>query len=369
MMYSPFRHLPSILWKKNPIHLTFFVTRRCNARCSFCFYQAGGDRDGGTSAELTVEEVEKVSSSIGKLLWLSFSGGEIFLRRDLTELVEVFYRNNQPSLIVLPTNGLLPDTIRRQTEAILEKCPRSTVVVKLSLDGTREVHDALRGVRGAFDRTLGTYRQLEGLARRHRNLELGVNTVFCAANQKSIDEVIDIVGGLDDIRTHTVSLIRGQVPDPALKEVDRERYLQILETMESDLRERPSCRYRFKGGRLKVAQDILQRRLIHETSCRSQRLVPCYAGRLSVVLDEEGDVYPCEILAARMGNVRDGGYDLKGILSSSEGRRTLDSIGRGNCYCTHECNFMMNIFFNPRLYPALFREYGRLLLGGAFRGA
>jgi MoaA/NifB/PqqE/SkfB family radical SAM enzyme len=88
-----------------------------------------------------------------------------------------------------------------------------------------------------------------------------------------------------------------------------------------------------------------------------------------VVLDEEGDVYPCEILAARMGNVRDGSYDLKGILSSSEGRKTLDAIGRGNCYCTHECNFMMNIFFNPRLYPALFREYGRLLLGGAFRGA
>ena len=31
-----------------------------------------------------------------------------------------------------------------------------------------------------------------------------------------------------------------------------------------------------------------------------------------------------------------------------------------NCYCTHECYFMTNILFNPRLYPALAREYIQL---------
>jgi len=27
------------------------------------------------------------------------------------------------------------------------------------------------------------------------------------------------------------------------------------------------------------------------------------------------------------------------------------------CHCTHECYFMTNILFNPRLYPSLMKEY------------
>ena len=90
-MYSPFRHIGSVFWKRKPIQLTFFLTRRCNARCPFCFYLS---REGSASTqaeELTLSEIEKVSSSMGKLLWLAFSGGEIFLRTDLVEITKVFY--------------------------------------------------------------------------------------------------------------------------------------------------------------------------------------------------------------------------------------------------------------------------------------
>jgi radical SAM protein with 4Fe4S-binding SPASM domain len=357
--YSPLRHLGSALWKRNPIQLTYFVTRRCNARCSFCFYAPAGR---GEAPELSLEETERVSSSLGKLLWLAFSGGEIFLRRDIADLARVFYRHNRPALILLPTNGLLTNTIREQTEAILKSCPESAVVVKLSLDGTREVHDSLRGVPGAFDRTLETYHALRELLPRYANFELGVNTVFCSANQDIVGEVIDLVGELDDVRTHTVSLIRGEVPDPSLKGPDREKYRRVSEKMRSMVRRKPARRYRFRGGKLKVAQDILQRRLIYETDRQNRRLIPCYAGKLTLVLDEKGDVYPCEILGEPMGNVRESGYDLRKIMRGDRGRKMAAAIAEGNCHCTHECYFIMNILFNPRLYPALFREYARLAL-------
>ena len=308
-----------------------------------------------------MEEADKVSSSLGSLLWLAFSGGEIFLRKDIVDLAEVFYRNNRPALILLPTNGLLPDTIAQQTEAILRRCPESTIVVKLSLDGTREVHDGLRGVPGSFDRTLSTYEKTRELLGKYPNFELGVNTVFCAANQDHIDDVIDLVSTLDGVHTHTVSLIRGSVPEPSLKKVDLKKYRKVLERLESGLGGGPSCRYRFRGGRIKAAQDILQRRLIYETGRKEGRLVPCYAGTLSLVLNEKGDLFPCEILTDSLGNVRESAYDIGRILRSDKGRTLMDSIRRGNCYCTHECNFMMNIFFNPRLYPSLLREYARLL--------
>ena len=212
-MYSPFRHLGSVFWKRKPIQLTFFLTRRCNARCPFCFYLS---REGGATTqaeELTLSEIEKVSSSMGKLLWLAFSGGEIFLRTDLVEITKVFYKNNQPATILFPTNALLTGIIYERIEEILKACPRSSIVVKLSLDGPEEVHDAMRGVPGAYRKTLATYEALGGLLDRYSNFDLGINTVFCSENEDYIDQTIDLVSGLEKIRTHTVSLIRGDVSD------------------------------------------------------------------------------------------------------------------------------------------------------------
>jgi len=64
MMYSPFRHISSVFSKKHPIHLTFFVTRRCNARCPFCFYLKAEDDQAETEKELSLGEIMKVSLSL-----------------------------------------------------------------------------------------------------------------------------------------------------------------------------------------------------------------------------------------------------------------------------------------------------------------
>ena len=130
--------------------------------------------------------------------------------------------------------------------------------------------------------------------------------------------------------------------------------------MESNLRNRTSGIYRFKGARLKAAQDILQRRLIHETLIQKRQLIPCYAGRLNLVLTESGDVYPCESFTMNIGNVKNYGYNLKSLLKTEQAKKIIHSIQNNNCYCTHECYFMTNILFNPRMYPLLLKEYIQL---------
>jgi radical SAM protein with 4Fe4S-binding SPASM domain len=94
--------------------------------------------------------------------------------------------------------------------------------------------------------------------------------------------------------------------------------------------------------------------------CEKKRVTPCYAGRLNVVLTESGEVFPCEILTGSLGNIRDRDYDIMKVLRSEEALKLTASILNKGCYCTHECYFMTNILFNPRLYPALLREYLRL---------
>jgi len=94
-----------------------------------------------------------------------------------------------------------------------------------------------------------------------------------------------------------------------------------------------------------------------------KRLIPCYAGRLNLVLTETGEVYPCEILSTSFGNVRDHHYNMKEIVRTEQAQPVLESIENKRCYCTHECYFITNILFNPRLYPSLRREYVQIQSG------
>lgn len=359
-MYSPFRHIPAIFRKTGPLHLTFFLTRRCNSRCPFCFYLRAADAPISPSAELSIDEIRKISFSLDTLLWLAFSGGEIFLREELAEISRIFYRNNKPAIMLYPTNGMLPELIRERTEEILRSCPKSVIAVKLSLDGLGAAHDALRNTSGSFENTMHTYRLLEGLLSKHPHFELGVNTVFCAENQDAMDGIIEYVGGLRGVKTHTISLVRGDLAHSGFKKVDMRKYARAIDTLEQRLRSGKAAVYRFSGGRIKAAQDILQRRLIEQTARERKALIPCYAGRLNIVLSESGELYPCEMLNEGFGNVRDFAYDVKKALNAERAGRVLASIRNRKCWCTHECTMMTNILFNPRLYPALAAEYRRL---------
>jgi len=296
--------------------------------------------------------------SFGDLLWLAFSGGEIYLREDLPEISRVFYKNNRPAIMLFPTNGLLPVRIREMTEQILKDCPRSTIAVKLSVDGLHDAHDRLRNTPGSFAKTMETYALLSELSGIYPHFELGVNTVFCAGNQDQMDGIIDFVNGLENIKTHTISLVRGNLSDKSFTTIDHNKYRHAIERLEENLKRKGASRtYRFRGARIKAAQDVIQRNLISKTLTEEKRLIPCYAGALNLVLTESGEVYPCEILNRGLGNIRDHGYNIQKLLLSDRAKAILNSISDSKCYCTHECNFMTNILFNPRLYPAVAREY------------
>lgn len=360
--YSPFRHVDAILWKRRPIQLTCFLTRRCNAACPYCFYLADESRRRAAASELSLAELTKVADSLGSLLWLAFSGGEIFLRRDLTEIAAAFYERNRPAIILLPSNGLDTESIVNRTEEIIKNCPRSTIVVKLSLDGPALIHDQIRGRAGSFTKTMQTCEALGDLLGRYDNFELGINSVFCADNQDHLPAFTDEINRLSQVRTHTVSLIRGQTWDERLAAVDLELYREVGNRMARNLQNRMAAIYRFRGSRLKAAQDILQRRLILETASQQQRLLACYAGRLNLVLTENGDLYPCESFgeAMRMGNVRDFDFNLEAARHNPRAKEIIRRIGANTCHCTHECYMITNILFNPRQYPALFNIYRQL---------
>jgi len=314
-------------------------------------------------SELSLDEIEKIAHSMGNLLWILFSGGEPFLREDIAEISKIFYKNNKPAILTYPTNGLLPDLIREKTIEILRQCKKTVVVVKLSLDGLDGEHDALRQVPGSFKRLMETYEALGGLLDEYPNLEIGINTLFCSENQYRMNGrngIIEFVRGLNKIRTHTISMVRGDLKAKHYKNIDLRQYDKAIRTLKKNKKGTKEYIYSFKGGTLKAAQDNLQGHFIYHTMLQKRRLVPCYAGRLNLVLTETGALYPCELSHRTIGNVRDNGYNVKKILSSQQAKDIINSIKTEKCYCSHECYFTTNILFNPKMFPRLVGEWAKL---------
>ena len=123
MRHSPLRHAGALLWKRRPLHLTFFVTRRCDARCDFCFSRG---RAAASGTELTTAEIARLAPTVGPLLWLSYSGGEPTLREDLVEvtphLCPALPPRHRPALHQRPR----PASHRRCRREPLAAAPRST---------------------------------------------------------------------------------------------------------------------------------------------------------------------------------------------------------------------------------------------------
>jgi MoaA/NifB/PqqE/SkfB family radical SAM enzyme len=358
-MHAALRHVPALLLKRRPVHLTFFATRRCNARCGFCFYAPPGAAAGGPP-ELSVDEVRQVARSTGPLLWVLFSGGEPFLRDDLAELGGAFHDACAPAFLTFPTNGLLPAAVAERTAEILRRCRRSVVVVKVSLDGVGRDHDELRGVPGAFDRVMETCERLAPLVERFPRLEVGVNTLFCAENQWRMDGIVELVRGLPGVRAHTLTMIRGA----GAAAIDVAQYERAVARLEERWSAGERRHPRFAGARLKAAQDHLQRALVRDTLARGRRIIPCEAGRLNLVLTEGGELHPCEgRWDQSFGNVRDAGYDVRAMLRSPRAERVIAETARGTCHCTRECHLLTSILGNPSMYPGLLREYARRRLG------
>jgi AdoMet-dependent heme synthase len=134
-----------------PLAVHFDITYRCNERCIHCYL------DHDDHGEMTTSEIKTVLDQIadaGTFL-LTFSGGEIFMRRDLFELLE--HARNLLFNVQLKTNGVMI----RQAEA--QRLLRLGVAqIQISIYSHRpQVHDAITKLPRSFKRSVEAIRFLK----------------------------------------------------------------------------------------------------------------------------------------------------------------------------------------------------------------
>ena len=350
MSYLPF--VKRIFFKEGlPVQLIFFVTSRCNMRCAHCFLWRELNLP---TDELSISEVERIAGTIPTLLSLSLTGGEPFLRPDLPELAHAFCSRTRVKHMTVFSNGLTPERVASMLERIALSCAPTKVSFGTSLEGLGADHDRVRGLPGAFDRTVETIRQVVKLKERLPNLSVGVVTTFNAKTQHSLQAISELV--LRELKAddHTITLIRGDVKEPRLKELDISLYEKFFRDKREALKLDGSERSLL--GCIITARELVASGVIAKVHKEGKRIIPCYGGRLTAILRENGDVYPCEMLSNRMGNIRDFNYNFPRLWSSRQAEEVRDFIDKTKCACTYECVLTPNLLFNVRNYPALLKE-------------
>jgi len=328
-----------------PIQLVFFVTSRCNLHCEHCFYLPNLNKP---KNELSLDEIEKISRSLSDLLWLALTGGEPLLRKDLDQVVELFYKNNRVRKFTITTNGILKDQSIELLEKILRKIPKAQLMVYFSLDGLPDTHDKIRRVPNGFQRTVATLDAAKELKKSYPNLFISTITTCTAHNQWEMAPLANKI--LDEIKPDNmvVNLVRGEVEDPSLKNLDIKNYQAFIQIQQEAIRSGRLGYFKFLGRQFLLAKEARQKEIVTDVFLNQHYVTPCYAGHLSAVLYEHGDVAPCEILNTSYGNIRDHDLDFGKLWKRLEVRAHAKNIIEKKCFCTYECALTTNILFNPK---------------------
>lgn len=344
--------LPRIVKRSGmPVYLLLYVTGRCNLKCEHCFYwkELNKKKD-----ELSLEEIKKISRSMGPLLWLALTGGEPFLRKDLAEIVRVFVENNRVRHVSIPTNGVFTDWIIEQTAKMTKENPQTTFSVTVSCDGLEEMHDKIRGMKGGYNKMIRTVVELKRLKKKRKNLGVGMVVTFTRTNQKKFRQIYEHLRDKVKPDEIFINLVRGEPRKPGTAKVDMRLYQEVVEQKMRDVK---SGRLPYYGfglmGKVAAARDGVMHKKIVDYKQGRDKYLACLAGRLAVVMSEEGVVYPCELLDKQLGNIRDYDYDFKKLWEDKRAREVREWIWKTKCSCTHECFLTTNILFSPKMYPKL----------------
>jgi len=300
------------------------VTTRCNLNCPYCFNR---ENRVPRSEELELTDFQRLAAA-----WaphrpgIFLSGGEPFARPDLVEIVAAFKRHRLP--IGLVTNGTLltEPQARRLGELGLD-------ALLVSFHGRREAHDRSVGQLGSYEKSLNALRLWAVVQPKPGPM---VNYVV---TPQSVADLPGFVEETADIRPLTLRL--SHLNFLTAKEIAAQRdfwnarfpgvpidilayqyepeagvFAPLIEFLHSD-----------KGHRVftkPVLGDDEIRRWYSPDAQLGRRCVFIWR---STFVNAQGDVYPCQFLYVRMGNLQEP--EMAAIWNSALYRKFRATLRHG----------------------------------------
>jgi radical SAM protein with 4Fe4S-binding SPASM domain len=288
----------------------FDLTYRCNERCVHCYL------DHEDYGEMNTGEVLRVLEELAAAgtLFLTFSGGEIFLRQDFFELLQAARRLRFD--LNLKTNGLL---VTAERAARLKQLGVAKMQISI-YSADPAVHDSITKVPGSLQRSLAAVRLLKAAG-----LSVKIACPLMTHNVGGYAAVLSLADELGVACVLDMTITPKMDGDASLLAL-RNSAPQLLPVLQNArLNPLPAA-----GGGSNEAD--------------SYDNIPCSAGHNSCYISPYGDVYPCVQMPLPTGNVRRapfteiwyGSKDMRRVRDVRESSLTICSTCSIRTYC-HRC--------------------------------
>lgn len=275
--------------KHRPLSVHFDLTYRCNERCVHCYL------DHEDHGELTTGECIEVLEQLARAgtLFLTFSGGEIFLRPDLFEILQAARKLYFD--VSLKTNALL---ITRERAARLRDLGVRRVQISIYSDNPA-VHDGITKAPGSLRRTLEAIPLL---------LEQGLNVkLACPLMRQNLMAYRGVMAlakklGVPYILDMTITPMMDGSAGPLAHRASATELLPVLQ--DSALQ---SCRPQASapdGISIGEQSAVLGSAVSSAVENSAYADLPCSAGHNSCYISPYGEVFPCVQLPLGAGSLR-----------------------------------------------------------------
>jgi len=283
--------------------LCIHICHDCNFRCRYCFADEGAYHSNREfmSFETAKKAVDFLIENSGKrkVLEMDFFGGEPLMNLDVLKKT-VYYAKEQGEkvgkkfLFTTTTNALLLN------DETIEFFNQEMENVVLSLDGRKEVHDAIRksiNGKGTFDLIIDKIKKFISL---RGDKSYYVRGTFTAKNLDFGKDVLFIAdNGVDSISMEPVVT---DIPDLQIREEHLPRIKEEYENLCDAYLERLANKQGFNFFHFNID--------LEGGPCLSKRVSACGAGNEYFSVTPNGDLYPCHQFAGkaefRMGSVFEG---------------------------------------------------------------
>lgn len=246
-----------------------------------------------------------------KLKFLNITGGEPFLREDLEEIVRIV--KPKCDRICISTNGYF-------TERVVDLARKfdGKIGIRISLEGLPAANDELRGIKDGFDHGLRTLLQLKRMGMK----DIGFGITVSDRNAKDLLELYELAKHLK-VEFATAILHNGYYFHKFDNEITKKD--EVSEAFRELIRELFKTRRPKNWFRAYFNHGIIN--YVHG----GKRLLPCAMGEDIFLCEPWGDIKPCNVLDAVMGNIRESDFET---IWNSERATEVRKAARN---CGQEC--------------------------------
>ena len=326
-----------------PVHAVWEITLACDLKCHHCGSRAGKRRPD----ELTTDECLDLVRQLARMgtREITLIGGEAYLRRDWLQIIREIRAQGMDCTMQSGGLNLTDERIKAAVDAGLQ-------ALGISIDGLRDVHDRLRGVKGSFD---AAFKALH--AARKYGIPSTVNTQITSLVLPQLRELMNlfIAAGAKSWQVQlTVAMGRAaDHPELLLQPYELLELMPLLaelfeEGADQGFLIQPGNNIGYYGPYESVWRGSGDDR-VYWTSCN--------AGQNTLGIEADGTIKGCPSLSTSKyagGNIRDLSFEdiwwTTDELSINRGRTSEELWGFcGSCYyadvCKAGCTWTTSVLF------------------------